>query len=96
MIIFSILFLIQLPNGYFVLMRDVGAINDFGNENWIILSDWMLTIFSFPIYFFVIDKVESYGLAFLIYIIDLILISAIIHLIINGISRLRQGHLGPK
>jgi large-conductance mechanosensitive channel len=77
-------------------MRDVGAINDFGNENWIILSDWMLTIFSFPIYFFVSDKVDSYGIAFLIYIIDLIIISTIIYLTINGISRLRQGHLWDK
>ena len=92
LIILLIIFLIQLPNWYFILGRDSGGIDDFGNENWIIVSDWASTVFSFPIYFFLRDKINSYGLAFMIYIVDLILISVTIHLVILGIRKLKRGH----
>lgn len=92
LIILFIVFLIQLPNLYFILGRDSGGIDDFGNEHWIIVSDWASTVFSFPIYFFFSDKINSYGLAFMIYIIDLILISVTIHLIIAGLRKLKQEH----
>ena len=86
-IILSIVFLIQLPNWFFLLGQDSGQINDFGNENWIIISDLMNLIFSFPIYFFVKDYVSSNLLAFLIYLVDLMLISLLVHLVINLIRK---------
>jgi len=96
LIILIVIFLIQLPNVYFILGRDNGGIDDFGNENWIIVSDLVSTIFSFPIYFFVRDKIDSYGLAFFIYMVDLVLISMIIHLTVNGVKKLRIKHVVEK
>jgi hypothetical protein len=93
LIILTLIFLIQLPNWYFILGRDGGAINDFGNENWIVVSDWMSTVFSFPIYFFVRDSIDNYFLAFVIYIVDLILIALAIHLIIEGIKKITHRRL---
>jgi hypothetical protein len=86
-IILLIVFLIQLPNWYFILGRDAGGIDDSGNERWIEISDWMVRIFSFPIFYFVRDHVKSYRLAFLIYFVDLILIALIIHLVVGGVKR---------
>jgi len=88
--ILSVIFLIQLPNWYFILGRESGGIDDFGNESWIIVSDCFSTIFSFPIYFFISDKIDNNGLAFVIYLVDLVLVSLILHLILMGISRLKQ------
>lgn len=88
-IILLIIFLIQIPNWFLLLGRDSGQINDFGNENWIDISDLMNLIFSFPIYFFIKDYIENYQFAFIIYLIDLVLISVIIHLVINSIRKLK-------
>ena len=89
-IILLVILLIQLPNLYFILGRDSGGIDDFGNENSIIVSDLVSIIFSFPIYFFVHDKIDNYALGFMIYIVDLILISVIIHLTMNELRKLMR------
>jgi hypothetical protein len=87
-VILCIVFLIQLPNWYFLLGRESGGIDDFENENWIAISDLMNLIFSFPIYFFVKDQIRNYELALIIYFLDLALIAAIIYFLILSIKRL--------
>jgi hypothetical protein len=88
LIIILVIFLIQLPNWYFILGRETGRIYDFGNENWIVVSDAMSTVFSFPIYFFISDRVDNLVLAFMIYLLDLGLMSVVIHFVLNGVKKL--------
>jgi hypothetical protein len=89
-IILVIVFLIQLPGWYLILGRESGGIDDFGNEGWIAIYDVGATIFSFPIYYFIGHKIDGYGLKFLIYIVDLVLLSLVFHLIIYGIKELKR------
>lgn len=87
-VIVCIVLLIQLPNWYFILGRESGGIDDFGNENWIAVSDTMSLVFSFPIYFFMKNQIKSNGLALIIYLIDLLLIAVIVHFMIVAIKRI--------
>ena len=88
-LVVCIVFLIQLPNWYFILGRDGGGINDIGNENWIAISDTMNFVFSFPIHFFIKSQITSSELALIIYFIDLLLIAGIIHYIVVLIKRVK-------
>src|SRR5688572_25545119 len=90
LIIFALILLVQVPGWYLILGRDSGAIDDFGNEKWIMIYDWGATLFSFPLYFFLQDRIESFGLAFVIYLLDLFIISLTIHYMVHGLVFLRK------
>ena len=90
LIIFSIVLIVQIPGWILILARDSGQINDLGNEAWIKTYEVIATIFSFPLYYFIKDFIDSYLLAYFIYLTDLVIISLFISFAINLSIQLKK------
>ena len=89
-IILSLVLILQLPGCIVVLADDAGQIEHSGNEKMINASEFATALFSFPLHYVLRDNLGSNGLALVVYSLNLILLSLMIHVVVKGFISVRQ------